>query len=136
MEKDEPVRPLNAQDADLKGTAAADARGGRFLDDLARIIGLDDERYWIVGIEFGDAEHDPDIVEILAIDRTETGISGPEDLQRGSRDGVPVVSFRIHGLSLLKLLREGLRRLEVQRLSEALPPRTTLRRVRFDDLEA
>lgn len=132
---DEVVALAYAQYYDFAGTAAADTHGGG-TKELADLVGLDTERFWIVGIDvwgndLGDAR-----LKVLAIDREETGISTYDELSAFHRDNgyVPVTDFLMHGMSTVDVLKVGLKRLNIVLLSRSLPDDAELRMTRHGDL--
>lgn len=134
IRSDEPVLPASVQYNDYVGTAAADGHGGASLRELADIVGLDLDRYTIVGFEFRRTHlRDGDGLTIFAID--EEALDGL-DLNRyvAQHGEVPITDFLVHDLAARDVLYRGLKRLEVQLLVEWLPEGVPLRRVSRDDL--
>ena len=130
---DDPVTPASVQYNDFVGSAAADGHGGVVLHELAEIVGLDTDRYSIVGVEFGHLHlsgHDGLI--LFAVDRTQLGGLSVHDF--ASRNGeVPVVDLKVHDLAALDVLARGLKRLHVQLIASDFNG-VTLRQTLRDDL--
>ncbi|GAA2947625.1 hypothetical protein GCM10010458_36500 [Microbacterium luteolum] len=132
---DEIVTPAYAQYFDFAGTVAADTHGGG-TRELADQIGLDAERFWIVGIDVWGNDIAHARLKVLAIDRVETGISTYDELAAYNREHghVPVTDFLVHGMSAVDVLKVGLKRLNFQLLSRSLPDDAELRMTRHGDL--
>ncbi|MBO3663118.1 hypothetical protein [Microbacterium stercoris] len=135
VETDELVRPASVQYGDFKGTAAADTHGGG-SSELIDLIGLDRDRFWVVGIDFWGADLETGRLEVFAIDRDTTGIADHAALvaYEAQHGEVPVTNFLVHGMSIAQILKVGLKRLHVQLLSRSLPEGTQLRVTVRDDL--
>lgn len=130
---DEPVGQASVQYNDFMGSAAADGHGGPVLHELAKIVGLDLERYMIAGLEFGHWQlGGRDGLVIFAVEKASLG--GLTVDQYAAQHGeVPVVDFKVHDLAALEVLERGLKRLEVQLVLADLDG-VPLRRVARDDL--
>lgn len=133
--QDEVVTPAYAQYFDFAGSAAADTHGGG-TKELADHIGLDLERYWIVGLDVWGNDIARATLKVLAIDRAGTGIGTYDQLATYHREHgyVPVTDFLVHGMSAVDVLKVGLKRLNFQLLSRSLPDNAELRITRRDDL--
>ncbi|GAA2895392.1 hypothetical protein [Microbacterium esteraromaticum] len=116
------VTSAYGQYGDFAGTAASDTHGGG-TRELAAKIGLDDDRYWIVGIDVWGNDLATARLNILAVDRQETGIDSYKTLEAHHRESgaIPVVEFLVHEMSAVDVLRVGLKRLNFQLLSRSLP---------------
>lgn len=132
---DEIVTPAYSQYYDFAGTAAADTHGGG-TKELADHIGLDTERFWIVGIDVWGNDLADARLKVLAIDREETGIRTYDELSAFYRDNgyVPVTDFLVHGMSAVDVIKVGLKRLNIVLLSRSLPDDAELRMTRHGDL--
>lgn len=111
---DDPVTLASVQYDDFVGSAAADGHGSVVLHELEDMVGLDSDRYSIVGFEFSHLHlsgHDGLI--LFAVDRTQLG--GLSVHEFANRNGeVPVVDFKVHDMAALDVLARGLKRLHVQ----------------------
>ena len=134
VETDEPVYPAGTQYGDFTGTVAADGHGGVTLFELAREVGLDLERYDLIGIEFGHRHlRGSDGLTLFAVDKAELG-GRTLEAYAAEHGEIPVTDFLVHDLGALDLLSRGLKRLDVQLLSSYLPEGVPLRRTVRDDL--
>jgi hypothetical protein len=133
-EADYEVGEASTQYGDFKGTVAADTHGGG-TRELADVIGLDVDRYWIVGIDIGLSNVLRGGLTVLAIDRA-SGIRDHRALvdHVEAHGSIPVTSFLVHDIPLAEILRVGLKRLDVQLVSRSIPENARLHVVYEGDL--
>ncbi|CAN3701135.1 MULTISPECIES: hypothetical protein [unclassified Microbacterium] len=133
VEWDEVVEPAGTQYDDFRGTAAADGHGPA-LTELAEAVGLDLDRYMLVGVQFGHSQlRGRDGLTLFAVDREQLG--GLTLAEYSTRHGeIPVTDFLVHELRALDVLSRGLKRFKVQLISRAVPEDVPLRRISRDDL--
>ncbi|MCC4909459.1 hypothetical protein [Microbacterium sp. cx-59] len=136
VETDEPVELASVQYGDFRGTAAADGHGGPVLHELANRVGLDLDRFWVVGLDIYSTRLNRSGLTIFAIDREATGISDYQSMLafHAQHRELPVTDFLVHDISTAELVELGLKRLHVQLLSRSLPEGVRLRRTLRDDL--
>lgn len=130
----EPVEPAHTQYNDFYGTVSGDGHLGSPLLSLGEEVGLDTDRYMIVGLQFGRAHlKGKDGLTIFAVDREE--LNGLTVDEYAARHGeVPVTDFAVHGLGALDVLSRGLKRLSVQLIARNVPEGVPIRRTVRDDL--
>lgn len=135
VSENELVQPARQQYNDFKGSAAADTEL-TFHGELHDRMGLNEDRYWIVGIEKYGTDFDSDGLTVLAIDKESTGISNWEELQahHAEHGEVPVTDFRVHDIPAAELLDLAFSRFSFQLLSRSLPVDANLRITLRDDL--
>lgn len=135
VETDEMLKPAYAQYRDFEGTAAADTHGSGSRA-LAEKVGLDADRFWIVGVDVWGNDLSRARLNIIAIDREATGITDHEKLVQyhEERGPIPVTSFLVHDMSPIDVLKVGLKRLNFQLLSRSLPEDAALLVTLTDDL--
>lgn len=134
-EADYDVGEASTQYGDFRGTVAADTHGGG-TSELAEVIGLDTDRFWIVGIDIGLSNVLHGGLTVLAVDRHSSGISDHRALVDyvEAHGSIPVTSFLVHDIPLAEILRVGLKRLDVQLVSRSVPENVGLHVVYEDDL--
>ncbi|HWU31051.1 MAG TPA: hypothetical protein VN041_18365 [Microbacterium sp.] len=135
VENDEILAPAYAQYRDFDGSVTADTHGGGTLE-LANKIGLDPDRFWIVGIDVWGADLETARLNVIAIDREATGIADYASLAAHHENSgpIPVTRFLVHNISPIEVLKVGLKRLNFQLLSRSLPEGASLNVTLDDDL--
>lgn len=87
---------------DWQGTIQVDERRtGTQLDEL---VGLDFDRWGIVGIDIGGGEHSHTL-HVLAVDKQKTKDARYEDVAAANGGELPVTDFLIHDVDPYKVLQ-------------------------------
>ena len=108
---------------DWSGTAAADQHGTIGHKSAHELVGLDSDKWWIVGYDFqGQHLTKPGHLYIYAVDRQTYNIKDYDALQQyGTNHGsIPVTSFLVHDVSPADFISTVFNQFQVQLRTRSL----------------
>jgi hypothetical protein len=111
------LKSANVSYGDWAGTAAADQHLTVGHKSSYEMIGLDPEKWWIVGFDFrGQDLNKARCLYVYAVDKETSGIDNWEAIQlHGQTNGsVPVTSFLVHDVTPAELIAEVFNQFQVQ----------------------
>jgi hypothetical protein len=117
------LKPAGASYGDWNGTAAADQHKTIGHKSPYEVVGLDQDKWWIVGFDFqGEAMDQPGGLYVYAVSREASGITNWDGIQlHGEANGsVPVTSFLVHGVAPTELIGEVFNEFQVQLRSRSV----------------
>lgn len=113
----ETLKAAQVSYGDWTGTAAADQHKTTNHKTPYELVGLDPEKWWIVGVDFrGEDLNTARGLHIYAVDKKKTDIADWEDLQlHGEKNGsVPVTDFLVHNVTPADFIGEVFNDFHVQ----------------------
>jgi hypothetical protein len=117
------LKTANVSYGDWMGTAAADQHQTVGHKSAYEMVGLDPEKWWIVGFDFqGQDVNQIRRLYVYAVDKESSGIANWEAIQlHGETNGsVPVTSFLVHDVTPAELIAEVFNQFQVQLRSRSL----------------
>lgn len=117
------LKSANVSYGDWAGTAAADQHLTVGHKTPYELVGLDPEKWWIVGFDFrGQNLNDVRGLYVYAVDKESSGIVNWDAIQlHGETNGsVPVTSFLVHDVTPAELISKVFNQFQVQLRSRSI----------------
>jgi hypothetical protein len=117
------LKTANVSYGDWAGTSAADQHQTVGHKSPYEVVGLDPEKWWIVGFDFqGQDLNQARRLYVYAVDKETSGIANWEAIQlHGKTNGsVPVTSFLVHDVTPAELIAEVFNQFQVQLRSRSV----------------